>query len=130
MKNAPLFPPSTAVPKKWVWHYATLLKVRSMLLREREGLEQSMQASLDSGGARDPAATQSAPDDDLWLTMIRIEELELREVELALNRILDGRYGICENTGKPIEAVRLGGIPWTRFSHDAAVKMTGNKSCA
>ena len=101
-----------------------------MLLREREGLEQSMQASLDSGGARDPAATQSAPDDDLWLTMIRIEELELREVELALNRILDGRYGICENTGKPIEAVRLGAIPWTRFSHDAAVKMTGNKSCA
>jgi RNA polymerase-binding transcription factor DksA len=40
----------------------------------------------------------------------------LAEVLGALHRIERGTYGLCEITGKPIEARRLKAIPWTRHS--------------
>jgi RNA polymerase-binding transcription factor DksA len=40
----------------------------------------------------------------------------LHEVLDALRRIERGSYGICEITGEPIEAERLGAIPWARYS--------------
>ncbi len=55
-------------------------------------------------------------DRDLALSRISAEQDALYEIDDALNRIRDGTYGICELTGKPIEAKRLAAIPWTRFS--------------
>ena len=40
----------------------------------------------------------------------------LHEVSDAIRRIECGNYGICEITGKPIEAKRLNAIPWARYS--------------
>jgi RNA polymerase-binding transcription factor DksA len=48
--------------------------------------------------------------------MLSSEQDALYEIDEALNRIRDGRYGKCELTGKRIEAPRLEAIPWTRFS--------------
>jgi DnaK suppressor protein len=42
--------------------------------------------------------------------------MELREIDLALRRIEEGEYGICEETGELIEEKRLLAIPWTRLS--------------
>lgn len=47
----------------------------------------------------------------------------LKEINLALAKIQDGRYGICEGTGQPISKVRLEAQPWARFSIDYARKM-------
>lgn len=44
----------------------------------------------------------------------------LREIDQALQRIDDGRYGECEETEEPIEAERLLAIPWTRVSSEGA----------
>jgi RNA polymerase-binding transcription factor DksA len=55
-------------------------------------------------------------DRDFALGMLSSEQDALYEIDEALNRIRDGTYGICEVTGKPIEATRLEAIPWTRFS--------------
>jgi RNA polymerase-binding transcription factor DksA len=38
----------------------------------------------------------------------------LVEVEAALVRIEEGRYGVCEVCGEPIGAERLSAIPWAR----------------
>ena len=38
------------------------------------------------------------------------------EVLSALERIARGTYGVCEITGKPIEAERLKALPWARYS--------------
>ena len=46
--------------------------------------------------------------------------LKLREIELALVRIQDGTYGICEVTEEPIELQRLLSLPWTRLSIEGA----------
>jgi len=45
---------------------------------------------------------------------------ELREIDEALGRIKDNTYGVCEETGTPIEEKRLNAIPWTRLSLEGA----------
>jgi RNA polymerase-binding transcription factor DksA len=42
----------------------------------------------------------------------------LEDVELALRKLDDGSYGVCEICGKPIGAARLAAIPWARFCID------------
>ena len=45
---------------------------------------------------------------------------QLLEIEIALSRIQNGSYGICEETEEPIEHERLLAIPWTRLSIEGA----------
>ena len=45
---------------------------------------------------------------------------QLVEIEMALSRIENGSYGICEETEEMIEPERLRAIPWTRLSIEGA----------
>ncbi|MEK2647268.1 TraR/DksA family transcriptional regulator [Bdellovibrio sp. BCCA] len=45
---------------------------------------------------------------------------QLVEIEMALARIEQGTFGICEETEEMIEADRLLAIPWTRLSIEGA----------
>lgn len=45
---------------------------------------------------------------------------QLLEIEYALMRIQRGVYGVCEETGEPIEIERLLAVPWTRLSIEGA----------
>lgn len=45
---------------------------------------------------------------------------QLLEIELALSRIANGSYGICEETAEMIEESRLLAIPYTRLSIEGA----------
>lgn len=45
---------------------------------------------------------------------------QLLEIEMALSRIENGAYGICEETEELIEMDRLLAIPWTRLSIEGA----------
>lgn len=45
---------------------------------------------------------------------------QLIEIEMALARIEDGKFGICEETEEKIETERLLAIPWTRLSIEGA----------
>jgi RNA polymerase-binding protein DksA len=47
----------------------------------------------------------------------------LREINTALLKIQDGRYGICEGTGKPISKARLEVQPWAKYSIEHARKL-------
>ena len=46
------------------------------------------------------------------------EQDALYEVNEALKQILNGGYGICEETGEAIPAARLRAVPWTRFTRE------------
>ena len=39
----------------------------------------------------------------------------VREIDAALQRLVDGKYGICETCGKRIRDARLRALPATRF---------------
>ena len=40
-----------------------------------------------------------------------------------MRRILDGSYGVCEQTGKRIPAARLKVVPWTRFREEMEAQL-------
>ena len=45
---------------------------------------------------------------------------QLLEIELALSRMDNGTFGVCEETEEKIEHERLLAIPWTRLSIEGA----------
>ncbi len=58
---------------------------------------------------------------------------KLKDIEMALSKIEDGSYGICEETDEPINKKRLEKMPWTRLSIEAAEQLEkerGHKQAA
>ena len=56
------------------------------------------------------------------LAMRRNAERLLYQVEQALSRIGEGKYGVCLDCGKRIDDARLEAIPWTAYCIDCASK--------
>ncbi len=54
------------------------------------------------------------------LTLTHRLRVHLFEIDSALARIELGHYGLCEETGEPIEPQRLLALPWTRLSIEGA----------
>lgn len=54
-----------------------------------------------------------------YYIMIEKEKEKQEEINMALNRIETGNYGICHVTGKPIQKERLEAKPYAKYSVDA-----------
>jgi RNA polymerase-binding transcription factor DksA len=93
--------------------------LRERLLRETSDLAKAASEPLESFSMDMADAATDQFDHDLVLSRLSAEHDALYEVNAALKRILDGTYGICEQTGKRIPQTRLKAIPWTRFARDA-----------
>ena len=52
---------------------------------------------------------------EFTLGLVEKDRTLLREINLALSKIQDGTYGICEGTGNPIGRPRLEAKPWARY---------------
>ncbi|MCY2951230.1 MAG: hypothetical protein NTU53_04540, partial [Planctomycetota bacterium] len=57
---------------------------------------------------------------EFTLGLVEKDRQLLREINLALSKIRDGSYGICEGTSKPITRARLEAQPWARYSIEYA----------
>jgi RNA polymerase-binding transcription factor DksA len=57
---------------------------------------------------------------DMTFSLLSQEQNSLHEIDAALHRILEDKYGICEESGQPIPEARLRAIPWTRYTREAA----------
>lgn len=104
------------VPAKWRWHYDSLLAERERLLDERTAL---LRSAVDPVEPHSILEADSATDEfehNIALRELTAACSTIREVDDAIHRILDGTYGRCEKTGRPILAARLRALPWTRFS--------------
>lgn len=53
--------------------------------------------------------------DDMRCKLCERELSILKSIDVALKKIKEGKYGICEKCGKEIEEERLDLIPWTRY---------------
>ncbi len=57
---------------------------------------------------------------EFTLGLLESERQLLREIDEALQRIVDGTYGVCLGTGKPINKSRLRAMPWAKYSIEYA----------
>lgn len=119
-KQRPDLEGDTEIPKQWVWHYETLSSLRERLIQERrERLTEAAEPMEPHSLSQADSATDEF-DHALALSRLSVDQDALYEVEAAMKRILDGKYGICEQTGKPIPVGRLKVLPWTRYRKEAA----------
>jgi RNA polymerase-binding transcription factor DksA len=115
---------SQPVPRKWERYYQLLIDMRDHLkevldLHTRETLKRSV--AEDSGDISKLSSHMADNGTDTFerdfaLNLVSNEQEALLEIELAINRIFKGTYGVCEITGKPINSERLEAVPFTRFS--------------
>ncbi len=94
--------------------------VKQRLLARRDELR-SREASANAGLRQQPdlsngdyadVATQSEQN-GLLSALSRTADAELKRIDAALQRLRDGRYGVCMRCGEPIEPERLQAIPDT-----------------
>lgn len=57
---------------------------------------------------------------EFTLGLVEKDRQLLREIQVALAKIQDGSYGICEGTGKPITKPRLEAQPWAKHGIEHA----------
>jgi DnaK suppressor protein len=57
---------------------------------------------------------------EFTLGLVEKDRQLLREIQVALAKIQDGSYGVCEGTGKPIAKPRLEAYPWAKYSIEHA----------
>ena len=109
------------LPKKELDIYKKMLfQLRAKIvgdLQQIEGDTLSGNQSNNSGELSDVAdmATDNY-DRDLNIGLVSNEQQLLNDIDVALKRIEDGTYGVCEIYGTPIPKKRLLAMPYTRLS--------------
>ena len=124
-----------AVPEKFRRYYRLLLDLRAHLteglnLHTEETLKRSSKddsGDLSSYGQHMADAGTDTFDRDFALSLVSSEQDALTEIDSAIKRILDGTYGICEVTAKPIAKDRLLAVPFTRYSAEAQKDIERNR---
>ena len=99
-----------------------LISLRADLMnRVRLSTMQFAQDQASRGGGGDEIdQTVAQQEEHTFLVSQERLRTQLLEIELALGRIENGNFGICEETEEPIEPERLMAIPWTRLSIEGA----------
>ena len=97
----------------------------------RKKLLKTREETLNGLKALDPSLATEMVGDEADLASAHISQTQalnqrdkllakIKEIDEALARMENGTYGICEETGEPIEEKRLAAIPWTRLSLEGA----------
>jgi DnaK suppressor protein len=94
--------------------------VRERLLRRREELrKRASDANAEARHEADPLSADFAEQvtqrehDDVFGAISDSARFELEQVESALRRLANGRYGTCAGCGEDIEPERLEAVPYT-----------------
>lgn len=114
--------PRPVIPEKWIWHFRALAGLRARLTEDRATQMAQAAESIDVDTDSADSATDEF-DHDLALAMWESKDDLLQEVDAAIQRIRDGWYGFCEETGKVIPAARLMAMPWTRYTLEAEARL-------
>ena len=105
-------------------------KFRRMLLEKRSGLIDDMNGmgaevlrDNHNGGNGHPSSlpvhhselSSDSYEREFTLRLLAKERALWQEIENALKLIKEGKYGMCQATGKPIRKARLTAKPWAKY---------------
>lgn len=96
-----------------------LLETKTQLLNRARDARFEFETLDKSGGDEADQTMSLLAENDFLTAQQRLRE-QLVEIEMALARIENGSFGICEETDEPIESERLRALPWTRLSIEGA----------
>ena len=103
---------------------------RLLLTKQREVMSGQNGIALSSrqdGEPQGDAADQATVETEAKV-QARLRQTEghlMRAIEEALGRIEQGTFGICQVCEKPIPAVRLEAVPWTRVCRECKERKEG-----
>lgn len=99
-----------------------ILNLREVLIKRRDALRRVLAGDLSSlkelRGQASGDVVDAALDsvhDEISSQLAEVESQELARTENALERMKEGRYGICENCGNNIPMARLQALPYATF---------------
>jgi DnaK suppressor protein len=107
-------------------HYRDLLLAKrrelvgDMSQMEREALRSAAGTNLSNLPLHMADMGTDNYEQEFTLGLVEKDRQLLREINNALAKIMDGTFGICEGTGKPISTPRLEAQPWARYSIEYA----------
>ncbi|MAO66585.1 MAG: hypothetical protein CL666_16460 [Balneola sp.] len=87
-----------------------------------EEIEEKLNDTNSSSAHHQGNIGSSEEDREKYYALINKEQEKLDEIQMALDRIESGNYGICNVTGKPIQKERLEVKPYAKYSVDAVEK--------
>jgi DnaK suppressor protein len=97
-----------------------LMQITKSLLNRRNELRKRLGMEFDSMSSRNPTATGDSADvafehagEELAFQLSELESRELAQVERALLRIKQGKYGVCDGCAGKIPVVRLNALPYS-----------------
>lgn len=100
-----------------------LLEKRSEIIGNVKGMEDARNASL-GDIAHMPLHMADVGSDnfeqEFTLGLMESEREMLREIEEAILRMREGYYGVCLESGRPIQRMRLEFAPWAKYCIDVA----------
>ncbi|MBI3395871.1 MAG: TraR/DksA family transcriptional regulator [Spirochaetia bacterium] len=97
-----------------------LTKAKAEILKELE-VEQEFFVHNDQGDLVDIADGVISNEVLNKLSDMDVEKVKL--IDLALEKIDKGTYGVCEGTGKHIPEARLNAIPWAQYTVEYAQQL-------
>ena len=112
-------------------HFRELLLLRrSRIVNNVNAMEEEALKASDQDFSVDHMADHGSDnyEQDFTMSLVEGERKELVEIDEAVDRIANGRYGICEGTGKIIPRPRLEAIPYTRHSIDYQRKVEAGEA--
>ena len=96
-----------------------ILNMHQVLIKRRDALRKALAGDLSllkelnaqaSGDVVDAAL--DSVQDEISSQLAEVESRELARIEIALERMRDGQYGVCEGCGTSIPLARLNALPY------------------
>lgn len=97
-----------------------LLEEKSNIINRVRSCRHNLSLSIEKRGGDEADQTSALRQENETLKEHERLKERLMKIESALARIENNSYGVCEETGEPIDIKRLLAIPWTRYSIEGA----------
>ena len=111
------------VPKRRDWYFRVLNSLRDQLISESKVRRKELAQPIEPHGEDEADAANEEFDHEMAMSELAAETDALFEIEAAIERIANGTYGFCEESGNPIPVARLKAVPWTRFTKDVEARL-------